>query len=68
MHHQWLPDVLLLEDGFGIDTHSLLKNKGHTIERSRTMGSVQAILSDGRYFYGAADTRRPDAGAVAVNP
>ena len=68
MHHQWLPDVLQLEDGFSNDTHSLLKSKGHVIETSRTMGSVQAILSDGHHFYGAADTRRPDAGAVAVNP
>ena len=68
IHHQWLPDLLLLEDGFSIDTKKLLKNKGHIIKPSRTMGSVQAIISEEGYFYGASDTRRPDAAAVAVNP
>ena len=32
------------------------------------MGSVQAILFDDGYFYGAADPRRPDSGAIAVSP
>jgi len=68
IHHQWLPDVLLVEEGFSSDTLSLLKAKGHTIRPSRTMGSVQAIVSSGDYFYGAADPRRPSSGAVAVNP
>ncbi len=68
IHHQWLPDVLLMEEGFSSDTLSLLKAKGHTIRPSRTMGSVQAIVSSGDYFYGAADPRRPSSGAVAVNP
>ena len=68
IHHQWLPDVLLMEEGFSSDTLSLLKAKGHTIRPSRTMGSVQAIVSNGDYFYGAADPRRPSSGAVPVNP
>ena len=68
IHHQWLPDVLLVVEGFSSDTLSLLKAKGHTIRPSRTMGSVQAIVSSGDYFYGAADPRRPSSGAVAVNP
>ena len=68
IHHQWLPDVLLMEEGFSSDTLSLLKAKGHTIRPSRTMGSVQAIVSKGDYFYGAADPRRPSSGAVPVNP
>ena len=29
------------------------------------MGSVQAIVKEGDYFYGAADPRRPNSGAVA---
>ena len=68
IHHQWLPDVLLLEEGFSSDTVALLKEKGHTIRPSRTMGSVQAIISKDKYFYGAADPRRPEAGAVVVSP
>jgi gamma-glutamyltranspeptidase/glutathione hydrolase len=68
IHHQWLPDVLLMEEGFSSDTIDLLKEKGHTIRPSRTMGSVQAIISKDNYLYGAADPRRPEAGAVVVSP
>jgi len=68
VHHQWLPDVLLMEEGFSPDTVTLLEEMGHTIRSSRTMGSVQAIIYKDKYFYGAADPRRPSSGAVAVNP
>ena len=68
VHHQWLPDVLLMEEGFSPDTVTLLEKMGHTIRSSRTMGSVQAIIYKDKYFYGAADPRRPSSGAVAVNP
>jgi len=68
IHHQWLPDILLVESGFSQDTINLLEEKGHQLKESRTMGSVQAILKEGDYFYGASDPRRPGAGAVAVSP
>jgi len=65
IHHQWLPEVLMIEKGFGPDTQKLLEEKGYKLYPSRTMGSVQAILKEGDYFYGAADPRRPSSGAVA---
>ncbi len=65
IHHQWLPEVLMIEKGFGPDTEKLLQEKGYKLYPSSTMGSVQAILKDGEYFYGAADPRRPGSGAVA---
>ena len=65
IHHQWLPEVLMIEDGFGADTKALLKDKGYRLYPSRTMGSVQAIMMEDGYFYGAADPRRPSAGAVS---
>jgi gamma-glutamyltranspeptidase/glutathione hydrolase len=65
IHHQWLPEVLMMEKGFGPDTQKLLEEKGYKLYPSRTMGSVQAILKDGDYFYGAADPRRPSSGAAA---
>ena len=68
IHHQWLPDLLLVESGFSLDTLNILEKKGHKLREGRTMGSVQAILKEGHYFYGAADPRRPGAGAVAVSP
>ena len=65
IHHQWLPEVLMIEKGFGPDTEKLLLEKGYRLYPSSTMGSVQAILKDGEYFYGASDPRRPGSGAVA---
>ena len=65
IHHQWLPEVLMMEKGFGPDTEKLLQEKGYKLYPSSTMGSVQAIIKDGEYFYGAADPRRPSSGAVA---
>ena len=67
-HHQWMPDVLLMEEGFSEDTHKILQEKGHLIKSSRSMGSVQAILYENNFFYGAADPRRPGSGAVSVSP
>ena len=64
MHHQWLPEILMLEKGFGSDTEKLLKSKGYKLYQSSTMGSVQAIVKEGNYFYGSADPRRPSAGVA----
>ena len=64
MHHQWLPEVLMLEQGFGSDTEKLLESKGYRLYPSSTMGSVQAIIKEGNYFYGSADPRRPSAGVA----
>ena len=64
MHHQWLPEVLMIEKGFGSDTEKLLKQKGYKLYPSSTMGSVQAIMKEGNYFYGSADPRRPNAGVA----
>lgn len=64
MHHQWLPEVLMIEQGFGFDTEKLLESKGYKLYPSSTMGSVQAIVKEGNYFYGSADPRRPSAGVA----
>ncbi len=59
--NQRLAGNLELEDGFSPDTISLLKNKGHNVKSSLTMGSVQAIFVKDQVIYGVADTRRPGA-------
>ena len=64
IHHQWLPDVLMIEKGFGVDTENILKQKGYRLYPSSTMGSIQAIMKEGNYFYGSADPRRPSAGVA----
>ena len=64
IHHQWLPEILMIENGFGPDTERLLTEKGYKLYPSSTMGSVQAIMKEGDYFYGSADPRRPSAGVA----
>ena len=67
IHHQWYPDVLYIEKGYSPDTLKLLEEKGHSLSSSGTMGSVHAIIKEEDYFYGAADTRRPNSGAIPVD-
>ncbi len=67
IHHQWYPATLRVEPGISPDTLAILKSRGHDIEQSGTMGSVQAISTDGLRFFGSADPRRPGAGAVPVS-
>lgn len=65
MHHQWYPNVLLLEKGFGYDTQHLLEAKGHKIIHSSAMGSTQTIMIKNGLLFGASDPRRPDGKTVA---
>ena len=59
--NQRLKGNLQLETGFSPDTISLLIDRGHKVESSNTMGSVQAIFIEQGNIYGVADTRRPGA-------
>ncbi|MEM7036697.1 MAG: gamma-glutamyltransferase [Bacteroidota bacterium] len=68
IHHQWFPDVLLMEQGFSPDTVDLLEERGHNIEQRAAMGSIQSVgIRDG-VFRGASDTRRPNAGSATPRP
>ena len=62
----WGGAPLELEGGFSPDVERLLRERGHRTRGSNTMGSTQSIMIEGDRFYGAADTRRPDASAVGV--
>ena len=66
MHHQWYPDTLYLEADFSPDTVRLLQEKGHNVSPARSMLSSQQAVGfiDGS-FRGGADTRRPNAAAIA---
>lgn len=66
VHHQWLPDTLLLEPGLSPDTLVELENRGQIIKNSSTQGSLQSIMFKGGLFYGSADPRRPDAGVAGL--
>jgi gamma-glutamyltranspeptidase/glutathione hydrolase len=62
-HHQWLPDTLNMEPGFSPDTIRLLEERGHAVERARSIGEVAAIRAEGGWLEGAADSRTESAAA-----
>src|ERR1700722_6971338 len=57
IHHQWLPDQLVMERGFSPDTIALLKTRGHQIKLVGGIGEVAAIQSKDGWLEGAADPR-----------
>lgn len=66
VHHQWLPDVLRIEEGGASEeTVARLEAMGHTVEMRSNQGLAHSIQIDpatGERL-GAADPRNPDAGA-----
>jgi gamma-glutamyltranspeptidase/glutathione hydrolase len=56
-HHQWKPDTLFMEPGFSPDTLALLRGRGHTVETVSGIGEAAAILAEGGWLQGAADSR-----------
>ena len=58
-HHQWKPDKLYLEPGISPDTVAILQKMGHQVDYSPgvVLARVNAILSEGGWFAGAADSR-----------
>jgi len=59
IHHQWLPDRLMVErGGFEAQTLDELRRRGHTVKEGEDWGNANAIVltSDG-WLEGAADRR-----------
>ena len=65
-HHQWQPDEIRVERGFSADTIDELERRGHTVNVKPAMGSMQSIMYDGQYFYGASDPRRRNSAAIGL--
>ncbi|MGA2133861.1 MAG: gamma-glutamyltransferase [Bryobacteraceae bacterium] len=61
IHHQWLPDQLVMERGFSPDTIALLKARGHQVRVIGAIGEVAAIESHDGWLEGAADPRTEGA-------
>ena len=45
-HHQWLPDVIDVEDRLSPDTMNLLRSKGHTLKPAHFWGDGECIMVD----------------------
>jgi gamma-glutamyltranspeptidase/glutathione hydrolase len=70
IHHQWLPDVLRVEEfGMSPDTQRLLEMFGHKVRVSGSSGSLgraMGIMIDSKtgLRLGAADPRSEDGAAI----
>jgi gamma-glutamyltranspeptidase/glutathione hydrolase len=66
MHHQWYPDQLIVETGFGTDTIRLLEQRGHeVVVKGSTGTSLQSVAFREGLYRGASDPRRPNSGAAS---
>ena len=61
IHHQWQPDRLQVESGFSPDAIRILRARGHDVQYSAAMGSLQTVMFSDGLFYGYSDPRRPGA-------
>jgi len=65
-HHQWMPDELVVEDGFSPDTLVLLERLGHRVIQRPAASTVQTARRLESGFRGMSDPRRP--GGLAAGP
>ncbi len=66
IHSQLWPDSVQLEQGFSPDTLELLKQRGHALRFTRSMGSANSVeLKPNGGSFGVADPRRPEGAAIA---
>jgi gamma-glutamyltranspeptidase/glutathione hydrolase len=66
IHHQWKPDVLMLEKGFDIHHAKKIESLGQRIYMSGPGTSLESIELKNGLFYGFGDTRRPDSKAKGL--
>jgi len=67
VHHQWLPDLLRMENrATTLDSRMMLESMGHRVREGGYQGSVMAIVMDRKngLLWGASDPRSSDAAAV----
>jgi gamma-glutamyltranspeptidase/glutathione hydrolase len=64
IHHQWKPDILMLETGFDIHHANDIEALGQKIYFSGPGTSLESIEIKNNLYYGFGDTRRPDSKAM----
>lgn len=57
IHHQWLPDEVVVEKGLNEDALRLLGEMGHRVLVGNTIGCTESIVKTGDFLYGASDPR-----------
>lgn len=67
VHHQWLPDVLKLENEIPADVCGALRGRGHVVERMAAIGRAHAVVvrreGGRRWLEAASDPRTEGAPA-----
>ena len=66
IHHQWKPDILMLEEGFDIHHAKKIESMGQQIFILDPSTSLESIEIKNGMFYGFGDTRRPDSDAKGL--
>lgn len=65
IHHQWVPERLMVEAGIPLDVRSALRRRGHTVKPWRRFTAVQAITRTAAGQAGAADPSKLGAAVPA---
>ena len=65
MHHQWVPELLFLDEGIPLDVLRRLEERGHIVRQMDFFSAVQLIESNKDGFFGAADPRKGGSPAGA---
>jgi gamma-glutamyltranspeptidase / glutathione hydrolase len=63
VHHQWLPDVVVVEKDVPTDSIHGLEARGDQVRIGPTSGSAHSIAVAGKMIFGAADARSRGAAA-----
>ena len=58
MHHQWVPELLFLDDGIPVDVLTQLTSLGHDVKQMDFFSSVQLIQHNEEGFFAASDPRK----------
>ncbi|MGE5306267.1 MAG: gamma-glutamyltransferase [Alphaproteobacteria bacterium] len=64
IHHQWMPDNLIVEADIGPETRRALERRGHNVRERGVVGVAQAIVADKGRISGEADPRKPARAAA----
>jgi gamma-glutamyltranspeptidase / glutathione hydrolase len=64
MHHQWMPDEIVVERGFSPDLMRALRARGHVVREEMRWSAVNSIAVTADGLVGAADART--RGALAA--
>jgi gamma-glutamyltranspeptidase / glutathione hydrolase len=65
VHHQWMPDKVMVEPGFPEDILAELRTKGHQVMQAMTCCSANSIMVTPNGLLGAPDPRTRGADAAA---